>query len=96
MELSDERLSTGVPGNLHLEEAFLYVLEQFRKTYVCEHIQKMSVVYEILEKNLGLQDENALLTIFVRKMWVHLTFSFHCFLLKILSRLQSDYTVLFV
>lgn len=69
MEVSDERLATGVPGNLHLEESFLYVLEQFRRTYVCEHIQKINVVYDVLEKNLGLQDENALLTIFVRKMY---------------------------
>lgn len=74
LELSDERLATGIPGNLHLEESFLYVLEQFRKTYVCEHIQKMSVVYDILEKNLGLQDENALLTVFVRKIITNLKY----------------------
>ncbi|VDD88080.1 unnamed protein product [Enterobius vermicularis] len=74
LEVSDERLATGVPGNLHLEESFLYVLEQFRRTYVCEHIQKINVVYDVLEKNLGLQDENALLTIFVRKIITNLKF----------------------
>uniref|UniRef100_A0A0N5ABI6 Importin-11 n=1 Tax=Syphacia muris TaxID=451379 RepID=A0A0N5ABI6_9BILA len=74
LEVSDERLAAGVSGNLHLEEAFLYVLEQFRKTYVCEHIQKISLVYEVLKKNLGLQDENALLTVFVRKIITNLKF----------------------
>lgn len=70
MELSDGRLSTGVPGNLKLEMAFLYTLEQFRKVYVSDQIQKLGRVYDQLEKNLGLQDESAVLVVYVRKMYV--------------------------
>ncbi|KHN87609.1 Ran-binding protein 16 [Toxocara canis] len=68
MELSDGRLSTGAPGNLKLEMAFLYTLEQFRKVYVSDQIQKLGRVYDQLEKNLGLQDEGAVLVVYVRKM----------------------------
>ncbi|MCP9256874.1 XPO7 [Dirofilaria immitis] len=59
MELSDSRLSAGMPGNYKLEVAYLYMLDQFRKIYVSDQIQKISKVYDQLEKNLGLQDETA-------------------------------------
>lgn len=68
MELSDSRLSAGVPGNFKLEVAYLYMLDQFRKIYVSDQIQKISKVYDQLEKNLGLQDETAVITIYARKM----------------------------
>lgn len=70
MELSDSRLAAGVAGNLKLEVAFIYMLDQFRKIYVSDQIQKANKVYEQLEKNLGLQDETAVLTVYVRKMLV--------------------------
>uniref|UniRef100_F1KSW2 Exportin-7 n=1 Tax=Ascaris suum TaxID=6253 RepID=F1KSW2_ASCSU len=74
MELSDGRLSTGVPGNLKLEMAFLYTLEQFRKVYVSDQIQKLGRVYDQLEKNLGLQDESAVLVVYVRKIITNLKY----------------------
>lgn len=69
MELSDTRLASGAPGNVKLETAFIYLLDQFRKIYVTDQILKTSKVYERLEKNLGLQDEASVLTVYVRKMW---------------------------
>ncbi|VDM45504.1 unnamed protein product [Toxocara canis] len=74
MELSDGRLSTGAPGNLKLEMAFLYTLEQFRKVYVSDQIQKLGRVYDQLEKNLGLQDEGAVLVVYVRKIITNLKY----------------------
>ncbi|VDK52579.1 unnamed protein product [Anisakis simplex] len=74
MELSDGRLSTGVAGNLKLETAFLYTLEQFRKVYVSDQIQKFCGVYGQLEKNLGLNDEGAVLVVYVRKIITNLKY----------------------
>lgn len=68
MELTDSRLSTGMSGNFKLEVAYLYMLDQFRKIYVSDQIQKISKVYDQLEKNLGLQDETAVITVYARKM----------------------------
>lgn len=68
MELSDSRLSAGMPGNFKLELAYLYMLDQFRKIYVSDQIQKISKVYDQLQKNLGLQDETAVITVYARKM----------------------------
>ncbi|VDK76048.1 unnamed protein product [Litomosoides sigmodontis] len=74
MELSDSRLSAGVPGNFKLELAYLYMLEQFRKIYVSDQIQKISKVYDQLQENLGLQDETGVITVYARKIITNLKY----------------------
>lgn len=68
MQLTDQKLSNGLARSIKIESALLYVLEQFRKIYINDHIQRISKVYEVLEPELGIQDESAMLVIFVRKM----------------------------
>ncbi|VDN06009.1 unnamed protein product [Thelazia callipaeda] len=74
MELSDSRLSSGLPGNFKLEIAYLYMLDQFRKIYVTDQVQKISKVYAQLQTNLGLQDETAVITGYARKIITNLKY----------------------
>ena len=66
MAMNDERLPRD--GNDKLESAFLSFLEQFRKIYISDQVQKTSKVYGKLTDVLGLTDEAAVLGVFVRKM----------------------------
>ncbi|KAK0410878.1 hypothetical protein QR680_005375 [Steinernema hermaphroditum] len=80
MELSDSRLVNGVQGGpdcVQLEFAFLYVLDQFRKTYISDQVQKTSKIYDKLGTALGLSDETAVLSIFARKIITNLKFWGH-------------------
>uniref|UniRef100_A0A158Q4K4 Exportin-7 n=1 Tax=Dracunculus medinensis TaxID=318479 RepID=A0A158Q4K4_DRAME len=74
MQLTDQKLSNGLARSIKIESALLYVLEQFRKIYINDHIQRISKVYEVLEPELGIQDESAMLVIFVRKIITNLKY----------------------
>lgn len=68
MNFTDSRLPQG--GCEKLELAMLSFFEQFRKIYVSDQVQKNSKVYRRLSDVLGLTDESAVLSLFIRKMWV--------------------------
>lgn len=97
MEMSDGRLATGGTGDIKLEVAFIYLLDQFRKIYVSDQIQKLSKVYDRLEKNLGLVDETAVLTVYVRKIITNMKYwareeSLMDMTLALLNELSLGYT----
>uniref|UniRef100_A0A914V6U4 Importin N-terminal domain-containing protein n=2 Tax=Plectus sambesii TaxID=2011161 RepID=A0A914V6U4_9BILA len=73
MEATDQRLATE-PGSEKLELAFLWHLEQFRKIYISDQVQKTSKVYNKLSEMLGLNDESAVLAVFVRKIITNLKY----------------------
>ncbi|TKR60380.1 hypothetical protein L596_027635 [Steinernema carpocapsae] len=80
MELNDSRLVNGIqagPDCVQLEFAFLYVLDQFRKTYISDQVQKASKIYEKLGLVLGLNDESMVLSVFARKIITNLKFWGH-------------------
>uniref|UniRef100_A0A1I8J1Y4 Separase n=1 Tax=Macrostomum lignano TaxID=282301 RepID=A0A1I8J1Y4_9PLAT len=71
MRLADQRL----PHAAHrLELAFLYFLDQFRKIYVGDSVQKACKVYRRMGEVLGIADESAILAVFVTKASVLLLF----------------------
>lgn len=66
MRITDERLPAR--GCEKLEAAYLWFLEQFRKIYISDQVQKTSKVYNKLTEVLGLTDEALVLGVFIRKM----------------------------
>lgn len=65
MNLSDSRLPQ--MGCEKLELAMMSFLDQVRKIYIIEQMQKMKV-YQRLSEVLGLNDEPMLLSVINRKM----------------------------
>ncbi|CAJ0916723.1 9164_t:CDS:2 [Entrophospora sp. SA101] len=55
-----------------LELSFVYFFQQFRKSYIGESSQRISKVYSKLSENLGINDQNMLLEIIVRKIATNL------------------------
>lgn len=66
MNLTDSRLTQG--GCEKLELAMISFFEAFRKIYVGDVVQKNSKVYRRLSDVLGLNEEAAVLSVFIRKM----------------------------
>lgn len=56
-------------SNVQLEAAFIYLLDEFRKAYVADQVQKESRVYEKLSSEFGVNDDAAALEVFVQKMY---------------------------
>jgi exportin-7 len=84
MTLTDTRLSHG--GCEKLELAIMSFLEQTRKIYINEHMQKLKV-YKRLTEAMGNSDESMLLlSIISRKMYGNFMIlifnNFSCFLLS--------------
>ncbi|CAJ0759603.1 1557_t:CDS:2, partial [Entrophospora sp. SA101] len=52
--------------------SFVYFFQQFRKSYIGESSQRISKVYSKLSENLGINDQNMLLEIIVRKIATNL------------------------
>lgn len=67
MNLTDVRLPQ--TGCEKLELAIMSFLEQVRKIYIIEQMQKMKI-YKRLSDMLGINDEPMLLSVFNRKMYV--------------------------
>ena len=66
MNLTDSRLAQS--GCEKLELAMLSFFDSFRKIYVGEQVQKNSKVYKTFSDILGLNEESAVLSVFIRKM----------------------------
>jgi exportin-7 len=66
MNYTDQHLDKR--GCEHLELAYLSFLEQFRKVYIGDTIQKCATVYRILTTQLGVSDEAAVLNIIMQKI----------------------------
>jgi len=66
--------STGVGGNddrkemQQLEQAYLYLMEEFRKAYLADQVQKDSKVYVSLGRELGIDDEMKAIKLYAQKM----------------------------
>lgn len=69
-ELAQER--AGVKSNQHLQCAFLFFLQQFRKVYVGDQATASSKVYGMLQARLQLSDHLAVLVLFVNKIVANL------------------------
>ncbi|XP_025828927.1 exportin-7 isoform X1 [Agrilus planipennis] len=72
MNLTDSRLAQG--GCEKLELAMLNFIEQFRKIYIGDQVQKNSKVYRKLSEVLGLNDEATVLSVFIRKIITNLKY----------------------
>ncbi|CAG0919166.1 unnamed protein product [Notodromas monacha] len=75
MRLSDSRLPE---GSMRLELAILSFMEQFRKIYVGDQVQKTSKVYRRLSETLRLNDESMVLSVFIRKIITNLRYWSTC------------------
>lgn len=56
-------------SSIQLEAAFIYLLDEFRKAYVADQVQKESRVYEKLSTEFGISDDAGALEVFVQKMY---------------------------
>ncbi|KAH7713326.1 exportin-7 [Aphelenchoides avenae] len=61
-------------SNVQLEAAFIYLLDEFRKAYVADQVQKESRVYEKLSSEFGVNDDAAALEVFVQKIITNLKY----------------------
>ncbi|XP_067928160.1 exportin-7-like isoform X2 [Watersipora subatra] len=57
-----------------LDLALLYFIEQFRKIYIGEQVQRTSKVYKCLQEVLGLSEESMVLSVFIRKIITNLKY----------------------
>lgn len=69
--MNNAQLTAGNGGNddsdsIHLELAFLFFLDQMRKTYLSE--SRDGRIFEKL-KHVGIEDGKQLLTVYARKMY---------------------------
>ncbi|PAV59328.1 hypothetical protein WR25_15667 [Diploscapter pachys] len=84
MRLNDERIALGtnnnglpLKGNKKLEVAFIHALEHFRRAYIMDQYSQISKgckVYERLQQEIGVIDENGILGIIVRKILTNLKY----------------------
>ncbi|PAV75416.1 hypothetical protein WR25_17809 isoform A [Diploscapter pachys] len=88
MRLNDERIALGtnnnglpLKGNKKLEVAFIHALEHFRRAYIMDQVsetrskyQSGCKVYERLQQEIGVIDENGILGIIVRKILTNLKY----------------------
>lgn len=62
------------PYSERLELAVLFFFEQFRRQYIGDH-SRSNKIYQILSKHLGINDEEQLLSIFIKKLFTNLQYS---------------------
>ncbi|XP_060053128.1 ran-binding protein 17 isoform X2 [Erinaceus europaeus] len=69
-------METGLPqsSNEKIELAILWFLDQFRKTYVGDHLQRTSKVYARMSEVLGITDDNHVLETFMTKIVTNLKY----------------------
>lgn len=69
MQMTDQRLETQQPGamDIQLEFAYIYMMDEFRKAYISDNVQRESQVYEKLA-TLGINGDAAVLRLFAAKM----------------------------
>ncbi|XP_064422812.1 ran-binding protein 17 [Latimeria chalumnae] len=72
MNLMDSRLEQS--GNEKVELAVLWFLDQFRKTYVGDQLQRTSRLYARTSEVLGITDENNILEVFMAKIVTNLKY----------------------
>ncbi|XP_017704927.1 PREDICTED: ran-binding protein 17 [Rhinopithecus bieti] len=73
-------MDTGLPrcSNEKIELAILWFLDQFRKTYVGDQLQRTSKVYACMSEVLGITDDNHVLETFVTKIVTNLKYWGRC------------------
>ncbi|XP_073851303.1 ran-binding protein 17 isoform X5 [Macaca fascicularis] len=73
-------MDTGLPrcSNEKIELAILWFLDQFRKTYVGDQLQRTSKVYARMSEVLGITDDNHVLETFVTKIVTNLKYWGRC------------------
>ncbi|XP_078509484.1 ran-binding protein 17 isoform X2 [Lissotriton helveticus] len=76
MALTDSRLPQS--GNEKVELAILWFLDQFRKTYVGDQLQRTSKVYTRMSEVLGITDDNQVLETFMAKIVTNLKYWGRC------------------
>lgn len=74
MQLTDASLEQSAARSqaphLQLEFAYLYLMDEFRKAYISDQIQRESRVYEKLNQTLGIIDDSSVLKLYAQKMCV--------------------------
>lgn len=55
-------------ADTQLEFAYLYLMDEFRKAFVSDQIQRDSHVYDKLGQELGITDDGSALKLFAQKM----------------------------
>ncbi|XP_054980732.1 ran-binding protein 17 [Sorex araneus] len=65
-------------SNEKIELAVLWFLDQFRKTYVGDQLQRTSKVYARMSEVLGITDDNQILEIFMTKIVTNLKYGARC------------------
>ncbi|XP_055989080.1 ran-binding protein 17 [Sorex fumeus] len=73
-------MDTGLPrcSNEKIELAVLWFLDQFRKTYVGDQLQRTSKVYARMSEVLGITDDNHVLETFMTKIVTNLKYGARC------------------
>ncbi|XP_006864910.1 PREDICTED: ran-binding protein 17 [Chrysochloris asiatica] len=73
-------MDTGLPqcSNEKIELAVLWFLDQFRKTYVGDQLQRTSKVYARMSEVLGITDDNHVLETFMTKIVTNLKYWGRC------------------
>uniref|UniRef100_A0A915D4X1 Exportin-7/Ran-binding protein 17 TPR repeats domain-containing protein n=1 Tax=Ditylenchus dipsaci TaxID=166011 RepID=A0A915D4X1_9BILA len=76
MKLTDANLQAGRADseNVQLEFAYLYLLDEFRKAYISDQIQRESRVYEKLSQEVGVADDSAALKLYAMKIITNLQY----------------------
>lgn len=55
-------------SDAQLEFAYLYLMDEFRKAFISDQIQRDSHVYDKLAQELGISDDGSALKLFAQKM----------------------------
>jgi hypothetical protein len=68
--MTDQRLERQQPGamDIQLEFAYIYLMDEFRKAYISDQVQRESQVYEKLA-SMGINDDAGVLRLFAQKMY---------------------------
>ncbi|KAI1720846.1 galactoside-binding lectin domain-containing protein [Ditylenchus destructor] len=96
MRVTDTHLSAQQQAttDMQLEFAYLYLMDEFRKAYISDQIQRESRVYEKLNVELGIGDDAAALRFYAQKIITNLKFwGHHDKLLAATLGLLGDLTV---
>lgn len=70
MRQTDSHLEQQLSGttDIHLEFSYLYLLDEFRKAYMNDQVQRESRIFEKLRENIGISDDSEALSLFMEKM----------------------------
>eukprot|EP00127_Corallochytrium_limacisporum_P005963 Clim_evm40s215 gene=Clim_evmTU40s215 len=74
MKFADARLEGTQAGSVHMELSILHFFQEFRQTYVGDHVQKSSKVYQRLSDRFGVQDQSQVLNVFLTKIVANLRY----------------------